>query len=222
MNNSEYVKYVDSGIYMLTNIYFTTLYGTDWYKSTIKPHMIDYTEDANVSKVYKSFLQKNKETLTEEDAEVCMNLMFNDFVLGYENKSDNFYDKEFRDLFICKYKGEREKLYAEEFRKLFEIRNNCVFNPNACYRPDDLDFEISFMDDNIGTYCGIIMGGLKSSHYFDSYSEEYFKRIQHAYCDALISTLKQYQVDVQISIGDKRVEKNFYILGMIIGSTLQK
>ena len=57
MNNSEYVKYVDSGIYMLTNIYFTTLYGTDWYKSTIKPHMIDYTEDANVSKVYKSFLQ---------------------------------------------------------------------------------------------------------------------------------------------------------------------
>ena len=213
MNNSEYVKYVDSGIYMLTNIYFTTLYGTDWYKSTVKPHMIDYTKDANVSKVYKAFLQKNKETLTEEDAEVCMNLMFNDFDLGYENKSDNLCDKEFRDSFISEFEGKKEKLFAEEFRKLFEIRNNCVFNPNACYHPKDLDFEIFCMDDNIGTYCSIIMDGLKMCHYFDSYNEIYFKKIQHAYCDTLISTLKQYQVDIQLSVDDERVVKKFSYIG---------
>lgn len=191
MTKAEFEKKVDSIFYDLANMYFSILYGTNWYENTIKPYMINYSEDTTISKVYKDFLQKNKNTITEKDSEVCMNLIFNDYFMYSElgRMSGN----------TVKYStpGLHFENVSGQAKKLFEIRRSCLHNTNVYYSEWDFNSYINSFDYK-DFFCGDIMPLITDSVIFKSYSESYHPKLQQEYDNLLVSTLKKYQIDVQI------------------------
>ena len=82
MRQLEFAEKFDRGICEMTSYVFMVYYGTDWYESKIKPHLMDYisspTADKMISSVYRSFLSKNS-ALTAADPEVFLNLIYKEY-----------------------------------------------------------------------------------------------------------------------------------------------
>lgn len=201
----EFAKHVDMFFFNLAKGYFTVFYGTDWYASKIKGHMEHYIEDDAIACVYKAFLQSNKETITEEDSEVCMNLIFND------TKLDADMSKRLRDN---KKSGEQRLLKNKQFsdiaKEVFAVR--CAFEIDS-YSEAELEAYLKKLDDK--SFFSVDIAELIT---MTGVYKEYEKDLEKRYvveCDKqLASVMKKHDVLVKISsTNEGKTRKTFNYMG---------